>query len=290
MTNKAQRSPPSKTSSPRRSTTPPRRLPIAAGTAWRVTTSEESKERSPLREPYRDLKTYVHKLVEDKNVDIYIMAAIICDPALNTATELPLFRSGESVALHHLFLTSAQSRAVMSVWLQLGVITLVLAQTVLASEKGWCNMTPWSESYITKICAGSFCAFLWCNFVRLLSRDHENNRLIQAYLGGVVADFPKYPCWLTVGIWANALSIIVMSWTSLAVIYTSSNALDIILKTMALRFINDLDDNLVTTYDREAALRELEGHLPTSTHRRHKAFWWLDRLVGLPVLLITMLA
>ncbi|CAM9215552.1 unnamed protein product [Chrysoparadoxa australica] len=244
----------------RRATIP---APVAAlapaGTTWCMGDLESDPQKP---EPFSDLKQFIRNGIQGGDTDIYVMAAISSDPAAKTKTDLPLFRQNESTFLHHLALTSASSRAIMSVWLQIGVTVLVLAQTLRNDEKGWCTMSPWEETFMTKICGSSFCLFLWMNFVRLLARDVEHNRIIQAYLSGRVVDCLKCSNWLVIGIWSNFISIILMTWTSLAVIYSSRTALDIILKTMALRYVNDLDDAVVTTYDREAALKELNESDP----------------------------
>jgi len=146
-------------------------------------------------------------------------------------------------------------RACMCALIQLVILPLVIVKIMTDKDsKGICAMSPVSSNWESKICASIFCMYLNFIFWRFY-REIVDDTLMGKMGEGLMAGFAN--AWYIAGMYLNTISLFFTSAGSIVVIYNSDTPLDIILNALAIAFINDVDDLIVTKGD----CREVESKM-----------------------------
>lgn len=137
-------------------------------------------------------------------------------------------------------------RCWLCIAIQLVGVPLVLASVWQTSEKSWCQM---SDKYIEKILSFLLCLyinFVFWNFYFVI--DHPSN-LAMRYFDDSNEMLSCANTWYIAGMYINTIALFSTSVSGILIIYNSGTAVDIILNSLAIGFINEIDDLIVSKGD-----------------------------------------
>eukprot|EP01084_Bolivina_argentea_P081504 147573_1 len=141
-------------------------------------------------------------------------------------------------------------RAIICAILQLPAIIFIIYQLIVASDKEWCNIDDVSvEDIFLKFFAFGFSAYVSA-YITLNTQEMGYMGMYCVY----VSDFWNLPWflsghWLRFGAYYNILVLYCAILGSFVIIFFAENSIDLVLNSVALFFVTEMDDFLVGHFD-----------------------------------------
>ena len=166
----------------------------------------------------------------------------------------------------------ATSRACLCVFIQGVVIPAVCFRLISGGGKGFCDQ---SGDFLEKAVGASLCMFSDALAFKAFYEISSPNNKVQLYAARwQEATFVNG--WSVVGIMVNVLSIIISGCGAVVIMYHADTPVEIVLQLLAIQFVTELDDLVVTDFDRDLVKYTLS--MVPETERTisdvREKFWW----------------